>query len=205
MNSAASRQVVMPPIAEIARDPETAALPISGIGGITTWRDAAEFMALGAGNVQVCTAAMVYGFKIVEEMISGLSNWMDEKGHRSLDDIVGRATPNVTDWQYLNLNYVAKARIDQDACIKCGRCHIACEDTSHQAITSMVDGVRHFEVMDDECVGCNLCVNVCPVEDCITMIQLEPGMLDERTKKVVEPTYANWTTHPNNPMAKAAE
>ena len=110
-------------------------LPISGIGGIDTWRDAAEFMALGAGTVQVCTAAMVYGFKIVEEMITGLGNWMDEKGYASVDQIVGRAVPNVTDWQYLNLNYVVKARIDQDLCIKCGRCHIACEDTSHQAIT----------------------------------------------------------------------
>ena len=163
-------------VAEIARDPETRGLPISGIGGITTWRDAAEFMALGAGNVQVCTAAMTYGFKIVQEMIAGLENWMDEKGHRSLDDIVGRATPNVTDWQYLNLNYVAKARIDQDACIKCGRCHIACEDTSHQAITTMVDGVRHFEVIEAECVGCNLCVNVCPVENCITMEPLAAGV-----------------------------
>ena len=138
-------------------------------------------MALGAGNVQVCTAAMTYGFKIVQEMISGLENWMDEKGHASLDDIVGRATPNVTDWQYLNLNYVAKARIDQDACIKCGRCHIACEDTSHQAITNMVDGVRHFEVIEEECVGCNLCVNVCPVENCITMEPLAAGVMDKRT------------------------
>ena len=201
----AVKPIAMNMVAEIARDPETRGLPISGIGGITTWRDAAEFMALGAGNVQVCTAAMTYGFKIVQEMISGLSNWMDEKGHRSLDDIVGRATPNVTDWQYLNLNYIAKARINQDLCIKCGRCHIACEDTSHQAITNMVDGVRHFEVMEDECVGCNLCVNVCPVEDCIEMIALEPGMLDERTNKKVLPDYANWTTHPNNPMSKAAE
>ena len=83
-------------VAEIARDPETRGLPISAIGGITTWRDAAEFMALGAGNVQVCTAAMTYGFKIVGEMVEGLSNWMAAKGHASLDDIVGRAVPNVT-------------------------------------------------------------------------------------------------------------
>ena len=147
----------------------------------------------------------VYGFKIVEEMISGLKNWMDEKGHRTLEDFQGRAVRNVTDWQFLNLNYITKARIDQDKCIKCGRCHIACEDTSHQAISKMKDGARHFEVLEDECVGCNLCVNVCPVEDCISMIQLEPGMIDQRTKKVVEPSYANWTTHPNNPMAKAVE
>jgi dihydropyrimidine dehydrogenase (NAD+) subunit PreA len=201
----AAKPIALHMVAEIARDRETMGLPISGIGGITTWRDAAEFMALGAGNVQVCTAAMVYGFKIVEEMISGLSNWMDEKGYRALDDFVGKASRNVTDWQYLNLEYITKARIDQDLCIKCGRCHIACEDTSHQAITKEKNGVRHFEVMDNECVGCNLCVNVCPVEDCITMEQLPPGSIDERTGRVVTGTYANWTTHPNNPMRKAVE
>jgi len=201
----AAKPIALHMVAEIARDPETHGLPISGIGGVTTWRDAAEFMALGAGNVQVCTAAMVYGFKIVEEMISGLSNWMDEKGYATLEDFTGRAVRNVTDWQYLNLNYITKARIDQDKCISCGRCHIACEDTSHQAITKSKDGKRWFEVMEDECVGCNLCVNVCPVEDCISMIALEPGMLDERTNKKVVPDYANWTTHPNNPMSKAAE
>jgi dihydropyrimidine dehydrogenase (NAD+) subunit PreA len=198
----AAKPIALHMVAEIARDRETAGLPISGIGGITTWRDAAEFMALGSGNVQVCTAAMVYGFKIVEEMISGLSNWMDEKGYRTLDDFVGKASRNVTDWQYLNLEYITKARIDQDLCIKCGRCHIACEDTSHQAITKVKNGVRHFEVMDNECVGCNLCVNVCPVEDCITMEQLAPGSIDERTGRVVTGKYANWTTHPNNPMRK---
>jgi dihydropyrimidine dehydrogenase (NAD+) subunit PreA len=200
----AVKPIAMNMVAEIARDAETHGLPISGIGGITTWRDAAEFMALGAGNVQVCTAAMTYGFKIVQEMIEGLKDWMDEKGHADLDSIIGRATPNVTDWQYLNLNYVAKARIDQDACIQCGRCHIVCEDTSHQAITSMVDGVRHFEVIEEECVGCNLCVNVCPVEGCITMEPLAAGALDKRTQKPVSPVYANWTTHPNNPMARQA-
>jgi dihydropyrimidine dehydrogenase (NAD+) subunit PreA len=201
----AVKPIALSMVSEIARDPETYGLPISGIGGVTTWRDAAEFLALGAGNVQVCTAAMTYGFKIVEEMISGLKNWMDEKGHATLDDFAGRAVRNVTDWQYLNLNYITKAHIDQEKCIKCGRCHIACEDTSHQAITHSKDGKRHFEVMEDECVGCNLCVNVCPVEDCISMIALEPGMLDERTQQPVPEQYANWTTHPNNPMRKVAE
>ena len=179
-------------------------MPISAIGGIATWRDAAEFMALGAGTVQVCTAAMVFGFKIVKEMISGLERWMDDRGYQRLDDFVGRAVPNVTDWQYLNLNYVTKARIDQDLCIKCGRCHIACEDTSHQAITRTVAGKRHFEVIDAECVGCNLCVEVCPVESCITMERLPAGAMDVRTGRVIEPGYANWTTHPNNPMSRQA-
>jgi dihydropyrimidine dehydrogenase (NAD+) subunit PreA len=198
----AVKPIALNMVAEIARDPETYGLPISGIGGITTWRDAAEFLALGAGNVQVCTAAMTYGFKIVEEMISGLSNWMDEKGHADLDAFAGRAVRNVSDWQYLNLEYIAKARIDQDLCIKCGRCHIVCEDTSHQAISNSKDGRRHFEVLDNECVGCNLCVSVCPVEDCITMEALLPGSIDERTGRIVTGTYANWTTHPNNPMRK---
>ncbi|WP_127751593.1 NAD-dependent dihydropyrimidine dehydrogenase subunit PreA [Devosia sp. 1566] len=197
----AVKPIALHMVADIARDPETYGLPISGIGGVTTWRDAAEFMALGAGNVQVCTAAMTYGFKIVEEMISGLSQWMDEKGHADLEAFTGRAVRNVTDWQYLDLEYIAKAKIDQDLCIKCGRCHIACEDTSHQAITKEKDGRRYFEVKNEECVGCNLCVNVCPVEDCITMEALPVGSVDERTGRVVTGRYANWTTHPNNPSA----
>ncbi|MCI5096688.1 MAG: NAD-dependent dihydropyrimidine dehydrogenase subunit PreA [Rhodobacteraceae bacterium] len=199
----AVKPIALNMVAEIARDPQTHGLPISAIGGVTTWRDAAEFMALGAGNVQVCTAAMTYGFRVVEEMISGLSQWMDEKGHTSTADFIGMAVPNVTDWQYLNLNYVAKAKIDEDACIKCGRCYAACEDTSHQAIAMSED--RVFSVKDEECVACNLCVNVCPVEGCITMEPMAAGTVDPRTDKVVEEDYANWTTHPNNPSVQAAE
>jgi dihydropyrimidine dehydrogenase (NAD+) subunit PreA len=199
----AVKPIALNMVAEIARDAETAGLPISGIGGVTTWKDAAEFMALGASNVQVCTAAMTYGFKVVKEMISGLEEWMDRKGHPDLAAFTGRAVPNVTDWQYLNLNYVTKARIDQDLCIKCGRCYAACEDTSHQAIA--IKPGRVFEVIDGECVACNLCVNVCPVETCITMERLPAGVIDPRTGRKVEPHYANWTSHPNNPMAEAAE
>jgi dihydropyrimidine dehydrogenase (NAD+) subunit PreA len=147
---------------------------------------------------------MTYGFKIVQEMITGLENWMDEKGYATLEDFRGKAVPNVTDWQYLNLNYIAKAQIDQDACIKCGRCHIVCEDTSHQAIMAMKDGVRHFEVIEEECVACNLCIDVCPVENCITMVPLAAGVIDQRTKQPVSPVYANWTQHPNNPAARQA-
>jgi ferredoxin len=130
-------------VAEIGRDAATRGLPISGIGGIGSWRDAAEYLALGCGNVQVCTAAMVYGFKIVQDMIDGLSNYMDEKGYATIEAFRGMALPTVTDWQHLNLAYTEKAVIDQSLCIQCGRCHIACEDTSHQAITASKDGKRH--------------------------------------------------------------
>ena len=197
----AVKPIALNMVAEIARDAETRGMPISGIGGVTTWRDAAEFLALGAGNVQVCTAAMTYGFKIVQEMISGLSQYLDHHD-MALSDLIGRAVPNVTDWQYLNLNYVTKARIDQDACIKCGRCYAACEDTSHQAIS--MSPARVFEVMDDECVACNLCVNVCPVDNCITMERMPAGAVDPRTGSVVTDGPADWTTHPNNPAARTA-
>ena len=183
----AVKPIALNMVAEIARDSETPNLPISAIGGIGTWRDAAEFMALGAGNVQVCTAAMHYGFRIVDDMIAGLANWMDQKGYRTLEDFRGRAVPNVTDWKFLNLKYDIKALIDQDKCIKCGLCHIACEDTAHQAIHKEKDGKRHFEVDNAECVGCNLCMHVCPVDNCISMVRVDDG------------GYANWTTHENNP------
>lgn len=200
----AVKPIALNMVAEIARDPLTAGLPISGIGGVANWRDAFDFIALGAGNVQVCTAAMVYGFKIVQEMCDGLSNYMDEMGFTSIEDFRGKAIPTVSDWRYLNLNHISKAVINQDTCIQCGRCHISCEDTSHQAIMASKDGQRHFEVKEDECVGCNLCTLVCPVPECITLRHLLPGETDLRTGQVVSSEHADWTTHPNNPMRVAA-
>jgi dihydropyrimidine dehydrogenase (NAD+) subunit PreA len=199
----AVKPIALNMVAEIGRDAATRGLPISGIGGVTTWRDAAEYLALGCGNVQVCTAAMVYGFKIVQEMIDGLSNYMDDKGYANIEAFRGMALPTVTDWQHLNLAYTEKAVIDQGLCIQCGRCHIACEDTSHQAITATKDGKRHFEIIEDECVGCNLCVNVCPVPQCITMKPLQVGTLDRRTGQPVQAGPLPWTQHPNNPMRQA--
>ena len=199
----AVKPIALNMVAEIARDPATAGLPISGIGGVTTWRDAAEFIALGAGTVQVCTAAMVYGFKIVQDMADGLSNFMDEQGYTSVAQMVGRAVPSIVNWNQLNLNHVEKAVIDPDLCIQCGRCHVVCEDTSHQAIFASVNGQRRFVVNEAECVGCNLCASICPVPGCISMRVLQPGEVDQRTGQKVPAGYANWTTHPNNP-ARAA-
>ncbi len=181
----AVKPIALNMVAEISRDPLTRGLPISGIGGIGNWRDAAEFISLGCGSVQVCTAAMHYGFKIVSDMTDGLSNWMDSKGYKNLDAFMGRAVPNVKNWNELDLNFKTIAKIRQDECINCGLCYIACEDTSHQSI-SVTN--RKYEVIEEECVGCNLCALICPV-DCISMVPQETGM-----------PYLPWTKHPNNPM-----
>jgi dihydropyrimidine dehydrogenase (NAD+) subunit PreA len=186
----AVKPIALNMVAEIARNAYTADLTISGIGGIGTWRDAAEFLTLGASGVQVCTAAMTYGFKIVEDMISGLSNWMDQKGYANLSQVIGAAVGNVVNWNDLNMNFSTKAVIDPALCIDCGRCHIVCEDTSHQAIRiRQGDGRRLFEVVNDDCVGCNLCSVVCPVPDCITMRPQDNGL-----------PYVTWPQDPRNPL-----
>lgn len=151
-------------------------LPISGIGGIENWRDAVEYILLGATNVQVCTAVMHFGFGIVREMISGLEGYMVEKGFNSLDEMRGRALGNVTNWENLNLKYKVVADINEEKCIGCQLCYIACEDGAHQAIgLSEKDGERVPHIIEKNCVGCNLCSIVCPVEECITMVRKDDG------------------------------
>jgi dihydropyrimidine dehydrogenase (NAD+) subunit PreA len=180
-------------------------VPISGIGGIQAWQDAVEFMLLGASTVQVCTAVMHYGFRIVEQLTSGLETWMLEKGFHRLRDFVGRSVPHIKTWGELDLNYKVVAEIDQDKCIHCGLCYIACEDGAHQSIrwermpvsafvkadsqaAHMIrsggfevlpgaggDVINVYSIKQDMCVGCNLCSLVCPVEGCIAMKEVETG------------------------------
>ncbi|HEV2647005.1 MAG TPA: NAD-dependent dihydropyrimidine dehydrogenase subunit PreA [Acidobacteriaceae bacterium] len=199
-----------------------APLPMSGIGGVSSWRDAAEFILMGCGTVQVCTAAMHYGYRIVEDMVDGLSNWMDDKGFATIEDFRGLSLPKVTEWKHLNLNYEVVAAIDEALCIGCQLCHVACWDGAHQCIhvdrvSGVVDGPvdvhaapketgrerivvtplatvdgalghvgpfatsleRIPRVDETECVGCNLCSLVCPVDGCITMVERATGLAAE--------------------------
>ena len=166
----------------ISQDATTGKVPVSGIGGISTWKDAVEFMLLGATNVQVCTAAMKHGFRIIEDLCEGLNNWMDEKGFANTTDFIGKSVPAITNWEELDINYHIVAHINQDKCIHCGLCYIVCEDTAHQAINlSYGKPYNTYSIKEPECVGCNLCELVCPVDDCITMIEQRKG--DE---------YLNW-------------
>jgi dihydropyrimidine dehydrogenase (NAD+) subunit PreA len=171
-------------------------LPISGIGGIENWRDAVEYILLGATNVQVCTAVMHFGFGIIREMIPGLENYMVEKGFNSLDEMRGKALGNVKTWEHLNLKYKVVANIDEQKCIGCQLCYIACEDGAHQAIgLDENKELRIPHILEENCVGCNLCSIVCPVEDCISMERKDDGnevvTWKERTEQNNVPTTFN--------------
>ncbi len=171
-------------------------LPISGMGGISTWADAAEFLLLGSSSLQVCTAVMHYGFRIIEDLCDGLANWMDEKGFQTIPEVVGKSVHRVSDFKNFDLSFKAVARIDQEKCIRCDLCYVACNDTAHQCIDLIAkDGsvvppgsydVRSngkeaavstrpmVKVREEDCVGCRLCFNVCPVENCIQMVEEPP-------------------------------
>jgi dihydropyrimidine dehydrogenase (NAD+) subunit PreA len=171
----AVKPIALNMVSQIATDPDIN-LPISGIGGISDWRDALEFILLGSSSVQVCTAVMHYGFRIVKDMIEGMSFWMEEKGFTSLDQVRGKTLKAITNFGNLNLLYKTTARINEDACIHCNLCHIACEDTAHQCIDLVaVNGHTQPRVREEDCVGCRLCFLVCPVENCITMVRKDDG------------------------------
>jgi dihydropyrimidine dehydrogenase (NAD+) subunit PreA len=129
----AVKPIALNMVQQVMSDP-LAALPMSGIGGIGSWQDAAEFMLLGAGTVQVCTAAMHYGYRIVEDMGDGLLAWMRRKGYETIEDFRGLSLPNMRDWKHLNLNFRVVAEIHADKCIGCQLCYTACWDGAHQCI-----------------------------------------------------------------------
>ncbi|MBO9128784.1 NAD-dependent dihydropyrimidine dehydrogenase subunit PreA [Bacillus sp. 165] len=169
----AVKPIALNMVAECARSPHIS-IPISGIGGISNWQNAVEFMLMGATGVQVCTAVMHHGFRIVEDMIDGLNNYLDERNISSAMDLVGKAVHKYSDWGDLDLNYKVVARIDTDVCINCNKCHLACEDTSHQCIDMLKDqtGKSYLKVREEDCVGCNLCAIVCPVDTAIHMVEI---------------------------------
>ena len=172
----AVKPIALKMLATLSQDPVTSKVPISGIGGISNWKDAVEFMLLGATTVQVCTAVMKHGFRIVEDMCEGLSNWMDEKGFQTVDEFVGKSVPKLTHWEDLDINYHIVAEINQDKCIHCGLCYIACEDASHQSINlEYGKPYNTYSIKEEECVGCNLCKLICPVESCISMVEKRKG------------------------------
>jgi dihydropyrimidine dehydrogenase (NAD+) subunit PreA len=170
LSGAATRPITLRTISEIAR---ATGLPVTGTGGPTTWRDAAEFMLVGATTVQFCTAVMRYGRDIIEDLCEGLAHYLDRRGFQSPEALVGRALHRIVPHDALRQGARVRARIDLDRCIGDGACFISCRDGGHRAI---VFGVDRVPVVDDErCVGCGLCAVVCPVEECIRMEGMTDG------------------------------
>lgn len=181
----AVKPIALNMVGQVAAHPDFH-LPISGIGGIETWSDAVEFFLMGASSVQVCTAVMHYGFKIIHDLTDGLSDYMDIKGFKHLDELVGLSVNRIKPWEQLDLNYKVIAHIHENQCIGCQMCYIACEEGAHQSIAVHVDR-RVPTIIEETCVGCNLCSLVCPVEGCIEMTPVHSG----------QPAMT-WSEHPAN-------
>lgn len=143
-------------------------LPIGAIGGVKTWRDALHYILMGGTTVQVTTAIMQHGYRIVEDMIEGLSDYMLERGITSLHEIIGKAAKNLVDPSEFDVRHQVVSVINKDKCIGCGQCYISCQDGANQAIKFNEDACRKAEVDESRCVGCTLCKHVCPVADCVT-------------------------------------
>lgn len=165
-SGAAVKPVALRFIAQMLQHEKLKNVPMSGIGGIETWRDCLEFLLLGCRNLQVTTSVMQYGYRVVEDMSNGLMHWMDERGYEKLDDFIGMALGNVIPAEDLNRDFKILPYFNDKKCVGCGRCYISCYDAGHQAIDWNAEKRR--PELNDKCVGCHLCLNVCPVANCIT-------------------------------------
>lgn len=163
-------------VKDLATYPQLKGIPISGIGGIETWHDAAEFLALGCTNVQVTTAVMEYGYRIVEDMIAGLSEYLAQNGYSSLNELIGQGLDHIVDPEDLDRSTVAYPMFDRQKCVGCGRCAVSCYDGGHQAIRFEADRVPRL--IGSKCVGCHLCLLVCPAE------AISPGRRVPKTHKM---------------------
>jgi dihydropyrimidine dehydrogenase (NAD+) subunit PreA len=165
-SGAASKPIAMRFIAELFNSQELN-LPISGIGGVETWRDVLHFMLLGSTTVQVTTAVMKYGYRIVEDMIEGLSDFMLDHNITSLAEIIGASAKKLVDPAKFTTRHQVVSMIDENKCIGCGRCYISCQDAANQAI-KLDAATRKAKIDEKKCIGCTLCQHVCPVWDCVS-------------------------------------
>ncbi|MBD3233987.1 MAG: NAD-dependent dihydropyrimidine dehydrogenase subunit PreA [candidate division Zixibacteria bacterium] len=169
LSGGAIKPITLRTIAEISRNFTDAT--ISGNGGISNWRDSVEVLAVGASNIQICTAVMLHGFGIIEDLTSGLDNYLIEKGFNSVTELVGKALPKLVSHEQLPRHQVRSAVI-KEKCIGCGRCYISCRDGGHIAIKW--DSVNRLPDIDEEkCVGCGLCLLVQPVDGCLSLKRVD--------------------------------
>jgi dihydropyrimidine dehydrogenase (NAD+) subunit PreA len=155
----AVRPIALRHVLELAQMPEKPVL--SGIGGIETWRDALEFIQIGCSNVQVCTAVMQYGYRIIDDLVLGLRRYLAKRGLKELAPLVGESLPLFTKPDALNRDTIVYPQFNKDLCVGCGRCAVSCSDGGHQAIVFDSE-TRSPSLVGSRCVGCHLCRLVCP-------------------------------------------
>ena len=155
----AVRPIALRHILELAQMPEK--VELSGIGGIETWRDALEFIQLGCNNVQVCTAVMQYGYRIIDDLILGLQRYMAKCHITHLQELVGEQLPSFLKPSTINRDTIVYPKFNKDLCVGCGRCQMSCNDGGHQAIIFDAE-TRQPHLIGNKCVGCHLCRLVCP-------------------------------------------
>ena len=148
-------------VAELGQNPNLKGLHLSAMGGVETWQDAMEFILLGGGSIQVTTAVMQYGYRIIDDLKAGLNLYLAEKGFRSVKEAVGLGLDTLSETtDTLERDTVVFPRFIRERCVGCGRCKISCDDGGHQAI--LMDENRRPALNGKNCVGCHLCVLVCP-------------------------------------------
>lgn len=167
-------------IADMARSEELG-LPLSGIGGIETWIDALEYLLLGASTIQVTTGIIHYGYRIVEDMIEGLSDFMLEKGINQVKDLVGKALDNLKTTDKFDLKRQGIAGYDLDKCIGCGQCHIVCSNAAGQAIEWDAEN-RRPKLNEEKCLSCMICSFVCPIPGLITFKEMPENWKRQETR-----------------------
>ena len=155
----AVRPIALRHVLELALMPEKPVL--SGIGGIETWRDTLEFIQLGCSNVQVCTAVMQYGYRIIDDLILGLQRYMVKRGITDLQQLVGEQIPKFMKPDHLDRETIIYPKFNLELCVGCGRCEVSCNDGGHQAIVFNSE-TRQPRLVGTKCVGCHLCRLVCP-------------------------------------------
>jgi dihydropyrimidine dehydrogenase (NAD+) subunit PreA len=170
-------------IHDMLKHPGLKDIPISGMGGIETWRDAAEFIALGCANLQVTTSVMQYGYRIIDDLCEGLSSYLGKQGFSSVQEMVGLALPKLVPTDELNRHSISYPKFDRSQCLGCGRCYLSCSDGGHQALA--MDGTSGKPRLNPKmCVGCHLCILVCPAGAISPGKRIEAGLAQAFIKEV---------------------
>jgi dihydropyrimidine dehydrogenase (NAD+) subunit PreA len=197
-SGAAIKPIALHFIAEMAQCAELA-LPLSGMGGVETWIDALEYLLAGATTVQVTTGVIKYGYRIVQDMIEGLTDYLVSRGMTRAGDLIGKALPNLKTTDQFDLKRQGIASYDMERCVGCGQCYIVCRDAGGQALDWEAE-TRRPKLAEDKCLGCMICSFICPVAELITHKEMPAGWTRRHTA-VKDSSVLRQVRVPNMPLS----